>query len=281
MKQLCVIGDPIEHSKSPLIQNAMIAAAGLPYVYTARRVPGSETARWLSQARAEGLAGFNATMPHKEYLAVLANALSPDAKKFQSVNTVCIKNDKIYGYNTDGDGFLQALREAGLDPAGRQALVLGAGGAAKAVVPKLLEGRADRVFVVNRTPERAKALCAGEDSERAVPADFACETLKCLASRCDLVVNCTSLGMTGTAGQFDDLDFLEQLRAGAGVFDLIYSPARTQLLERAEGLGLTVSNGLGMLVWQGVFALELFVGERLDRSALARAARRALEENHR
>lgn len=274
MKRLCVIGDPIEHSRSPLIQNAMIAAAGLPCVYTARRVPGDQTAQWLTQARAEGFAGFNATMPHKEHLAALADELSEDAGKFQSVNTVCIKNDKIYGYNTDGDGFLQALRGAELDPAGRQVLVLGAGGAAKAVVPKLLEGKADGVFVANRTAERAAALCAG--TGRAEPADFTPDTLKRLASRCDLVVNCTSLGMTGTAGQFDDLSFLEELRGGAGVFDLIYSPARTRLLERAEALGLRVSNGLDMLVWQGVFALELFVGERLDREVLADAARQAL-----
>lgn len=278
MKRLCVIGDPIEHSKSPLIQNAMIAAAGLPCTYTARRVPGDQTAAWLAQARAEGFAGFNATMPHKEHLAALADELSEDARKFQSVNTVCIKNDKIYGYNTDGDGFLQALRQAGLDPAGKQVLVLGAGGAAKAVVPKLLEGKADGVFVANRTLERAAALCAWDPEGRMAPADFAPDTLKRLAARCELAVNCTSLGMTGTAGQFDDLSFLEELRPGGGVFDLIYSPARTPLLERAEALGLTASNGLGMLVWQGVFALERFVGERLDRPVLAAAARRALED---
>ena len=276
MKRLCVIGDPVAHSRSPLIQNAMIAAAGLDARYGAERVAAAELESWLERAKREGLSGFNATMPHKERLAALADVLSPDGARFQSVNTVCIKDDRIYGYNTDGDGFLQALREADMDPAGRSVLVLGAGGAARAVLPKLLEGGAEQVLVANRTADRAAALCAGEDRVRA--ADFAPDTLRRLAARCSLAVNCTSLGMSGTAGNFEDLSFLEELRGDAGVFDLIYSPARTPLLRRAEELGLKADNGLGMLVWQGVFALELFAGERLDREALAGAARRALEE---
>lgn len=277
MRKLCVIGDPIEHSKSPIIQNAMIKAAGLDYVYDARRVAGDDTAAWLEQAKREGYVGFNATMPHKENLVELVDELSADAARFRSVNTVCIKNGKLYGYNTDGDGFLQALREAGMEPAGRTVLVLGAGGAAKAVVSKLAQSGTKEVFVANRTPARAQTLCAQLGGHGLTPCDFSRETLCRHAARSQLVVNCTSLGMTGTAGQFDDLSFLEELKADSGVFDLIYSPARTQLLKTAEALGHRVSNGLGMLVWQGVFALEHFTDTRLDGAAMAAAARQALE----
>lgn len=277
MRKLCVIGDPIEHSRSPLIQNAMIRAAGLDYVYDARRVLADDTAQWLEQAKREGYAGFNATMPHKEHLVALADELSADAARFRSVNTVCIRDGKVYGHNTDGEGFLRALLEADMDPAGKTVLVLGAGGAAKAVVHKLVQGGADRVFVANRTVERAAALCGQVGSDRLTPCDFSGETLCRCAGQSGLVVNCTSLGMTGTAAQFADVTFLNELKAGAGVFDLIYSPARTKLLAEAERLGCSVSNGLGMLIWQAVFALEQFTQTALDGPAMAAAARQALE----
>ncbi len=276
MRKLCVIGDPIEHSKSPIIQNAMIKAAGLDYVYDARRVAGNDTGRWLEQAGREDYVGFNATMPHKENLVELADELSADAAVFRSVNTVCLENGRIYGYNTDGDGFLRALREADMDPGGETVLVLGAGGAAKAVVSKLIQAGAHKVAVANRTVERAQALCAQLDGPLS-PCDFSRETLCRCAEQSRLVVNCTSLGMTGTAGQFEDLSFLRELKDDSGVFDLIYSPARTRLLDAADTLGHRVSNGLGMLVWQGVFALEHFTHTKLDGPAMAAAARKALE----
>ena len=164
MKKLCVIGDPIAHSKSPLIQNAMLGALGLAgeYRYEAQRVPGDETAQWLARARAEGCAGFNATMPHKEHLVPLMDQLSDDARMYGAVNTVCLRDGRAVGHNTDGEGFLRALKEAGMDPAGKRVLMLGAGGAARAVAPKLLQGGAEAVFVCNRTVERAaETVCLG------------------------------------------------------------------------------------------------------------------------
>ena len=279
MKRLCVIGDPVEHSKSPLIQNAMIRAAGLDYEYDARRVAGEETARWLEQAKELGYVGFNATMPHKEHLVDLVDELSADAATFRSVNTVCIRDGRVYGHSTDGEGFLRALLEADMDPTGKRVLVLGAGGAAKAVVSKLLQGGAAGVTVANRTAERAAALCEQVGPEGLTPCDFSSETLCGHAAQSDLVVNCTGLGMTGTGVDFEDLSFLRALKADAGVFDLIYSPARTRLLIEAERLGHPVANGLGMLVWQGVLALEHFANKKLDGAAMAAAARQALEGN--
>lgn len=277
MRKLCVIGDPIGHSLSPVIQNAMIQAAGLDYVYDARRVAGDDTAAWLKQAVAEGYVGFNATMPHKENLVELADELSADAARFGSVNTVCLKNGRVYGHNTDGAGFLQALRQADMDPAGKNVLVLGAGGAAKAVVYKLVEAGAAHVTVANRTVKRAGGLCSQIGAKGLTACGFSRETLCRHASKSQLVVNCTSLGMAGTMGQFEDLSFLEELKPEAGVFDLIYSPVQTWLLATAQGLGHKTANGLGMLIWQAVFALEYFAETKLDGPAMAAAAQRALE----
>ena len=277
MKRLCVIGDPIEHSKSPLIQNAMIRAAGLDCVYDAQLVEKGYTKAWLDYARQHGWAGFNATMPHKQTLVKLVDELSDDAARIRAVNTVCIREGRVYGFNTDGEGVLRALLEADMDPAGKTVLVLGAGGAAKAVVHSLLKAGANKVAVANRTEERAAALCGQVGSDKLVACGFSRETLCRHAAQSDLVVNCTSLGMTGTAGQFEDLSFLDELKAGAGVFDLIYSPARTLLLTEAERLGHPVANGLGMLIWQAVFALEHFTQTKLDGPAMAAVARQALE----
>ncbi len=279
MRKLCVIGDPIAHSKSPVIQNAMLRAAGLEGEYTACRVAGADTADWLEQAKEEGYDGFNATMPHKQALVKLVDELSDDAARIGAVNTVCIREGKVYGYNTDGDGFLRALLQAGMDPAGKTVLVLGAGGAAKAVVAKLAQAGAADIAVANRTLSRAQQVCRVDGQVVAHPADFAPDTLCRLARGCGLVVNCTSLGMAGTGQGFADLSFLEQLSPGAGVFDLIYSPPCTPLLQRAQQLGLNTANGLGMLIWQAVFALEHFTQTSLDGAAMAAAAQKALEES--
>ena len=277
MKRLCVIGDPIEHSHSPLIQNAMIRAAGLDYVYDARRVAGSDTAGWLKLAAQEGYVGFNATMPHKENLVSLVDRCVGDAALFRSVNTVCIREGRSYGYSTDGVGFLQALRQAGMEPEGKNILVLGAGGAARAVVSTLARAGACSVTVANRTVERGARLCAQIDAPGLDACDFSADTLKARAAGSQLVINCTSLGMTGTGVEFEDLSFLDEMGRDAGVYELIYSPGQTQLLRRAAQLGMNTSNGLGMLVWQGVYALEHFTQAGLDGEAMAAAAFRALE----
>lgn len=267
-QKLCVIGDPVEHSKSPLIQNAMIDALGLNYIYLCQRVPRGQCAQWLECAKFAGYAGFNATMPHKEELVPLMDHLDGDAALFGAVNTVCIRDGAAWGYNTDGAGFLRALAAEGIDPTGKTVLLLGAGGAAKAVALKLAQHGAERVFVCNRTLERARALCAADPTGRLRPAGFDGETLRSLAEQAALLVNCTSLGMEGTAGQFEDFSFLDALPADAPVVDLIYAPAETQLLARARAGGRRTINGLGLLVHQAALSLELFTGETVNKTAL-------------
>ncbi len=275
--KLCVIGDPIGHSKSPLIQNAMLRALGLDYEYTARQVPSSRVSQWLATARAEGVCGFNATMPHKRTLVPLMDTLSADAKLYQSVNTVCIKDGKLYGYNTDGMGFLQSLRDGGVEPEGLRVMVLGAGGAAQAVCLKLAASGAESVTVCNRTKESAQRLCREDPCGVLRPEGFDGDTLRRMAKESDLLVNCTSLGMTGTDRQFTSFDFLAALPTGAAVYDCIYSPTETVLLKRASEAGHPAMNGLGMLIHQGIFALEYFTDTSLDHAAMRLVALNALE----
>lgn len=275
-KKLCVIGDPVEHSKSPVIHTAMLNALGLDYVYLRERVAAGETAAWLERAKAEGWAGFNATMPHKEALVILVDELDGDAARFGAVNTVCIRDGKAWGYNTDGAGFIRALDEAGIPFRGKTVLVLGAGGAAKAVTLKMAAEGAGAVFVCNRTVEKAAALCAHDELGRLSPADFSPETLCRLAEKADLLVNCTSLGMEGTNSRFGDFSFIKELKPDAAVCDLIYAPAETELLRVAREGGHRTMNGMGLLIHQAVLALELFTGTDIDAGEMAPLVRAAL-----
>ena len=274
--RLCVIGDPVEHSKSPLIQNAMIAKLGIPYHYTKRLVHQGDTQEWLDTARREGFAGFNATMPHKQALYELVDRRDGSAERTGSVNTVCLRNGQLWGFSTDGDGFVAALEQQGHAVADRSVTLLGAGGAARSVAPALLRAKASRVTVCARDAAKASALChaAGGGMSHV---GFDPATLSQTAESTQVLINCTNLGMTGL-GQFSDLTFVDFLPADAVVCDLIYDPAETELLRRARERGLVAMNGLPMLVWQGVLALEQFLGGApLDRKAMADAAFAALE----
>lgn len=276
-KKLCVIGDPVLHSQSPLIQNTMIAALGLDYVYLCQPVPRGMCKPWLECAKFAGYAGFNATMPHKEELVPLMDELDRDAALIGAVNTVCIREGRAIGHNTDGEGFLRALGDLGVDAAGRTILVLGAGGAAKAVCLKLSQAGA-KVFVCNRTVEKAAELCKHDPLGRLLPANFELETLCRLAAQADLLVNGTSLGMAGTGGQFDDFTFLDALPREAPVVDLIYHPAETELLRQARLRGHRTANGMGLLIHQAILALEHFTGVPIDAGEMGKLLQTVLRD---
>ena len=275
-KKLCVIGDPVLHSKSPVLQNAMIAALGLDYIYLCQPVPRGRVKEWLECAAFSGYAGFNATMPHKEALVPLMDKLDPLAETCGAVNTVCIKDGKYYGFNTDGGGFLRALADLGVDAAGKRALLLGSGGAAKAVAAALA-GAGARVTVANRTVSKAEELCK-MDPVRLFPAGFETKELCRLAGESDILVNCTSLGMAGTGMDFSDLSFMDALPRGAAVCDAIYAPAETSFLKRARETGHPAMNGMGMLLHQAILALEHFTGKTVDVEKAKAAAIGALEK---
>lgn len=274
-RKLCVIGDPVAHSKSPVIQNAMIEALGLDYIYLCQPVPRGEAHLWLENAAYAGYAGFNATIPHKEELFPLMDEVDDYARRSGAVNTVCLKNGIYYGFNTDCGGVLRALADLGADPAGKQVLLLGAGGAARGVAVALT-GAGAKVTVCNRRVERAEELCR-IDPTKMTSAGMEPEILCKLARESGLVVNCTSLGMERTGADFEDLGFVEALPPGAAVLDAVYAPPETSLLRKARETGHPAANGMGMLIHQAILALEHFTGEAIDVEKAKAAALAALK----
>ena len=189
--RLQVIGDPVFHSLSPRIHGAMLKELGLDMPYAAHVVKKGDLPAYFRWAGENGVTGFNATMPHKEDLIPLLDELGEDAARFGAVNTVCLRDGKWIGNNTDGEGCLAALKEAGMWPA-KGVVVLGAGGAAKAMALKLAASGAEQVWVCNRTLSKAEEICTLPNM---IAVSFDAEMLTKLCAEADLVVNGTSLGM--------------------------------------------------------------------------------------
>lgn len=248
-----VIGSPIEHSLSPVIHNAAFAALDLDWSSFAVAVPDGRAGAALAAMRSLRLAGLSVTMPHKEAVAGLLDRVTPHAADLGAVNCVAWRGTQLEGDSTDGPGFLDSLRvDHGWDPAGRRAVVIGAGGAARAVVAALAGAGAAAVAVVNRSPDRAvrAAALAGPVGSVAAGAEVVADA--------DLVVNATPLGMG------DDRRLpVDASRLGAGqvVADLVYHPAETPLLAAARAAGAVPVNGIGMLVHQAAHALRRWTGE--------------------
>ena len=264
------------HSKSPLIQNTMIQALGLDYDYICQPVKREELSAWLDRVRSENWAGFNATMPHKEALVPFMDELDEDAKLYGAVNTVCYRNGKLYGFNTDGGGFARALTMCGIPMKGTRFTLLGAGGAAKAVALKLVQQGAAHVTVSNRTVEKAAVLTA-HAPEVMSAAGFSPDDLAAACAGCDVLINCTNLGMAGSP-EFEALAFVDALPKGAPVCDLIYHPAKTALLARAEQQGHPIMNGLPLLIHQAILALEHFTQTKIDAAAMLPLVEAALSQ---
>lgn len=274
MKQLFVIGDPVAHSLSPLLHQTMIDQTGAAYRYDVRTVRPEELPAFVRWAKNGGCAGFNVTMPHKEAILPLLDEVDATAASCGAVNTVCIREGRAIGHNTDGTGFLDSLAGQGFYPQGRTVLLLGAGGAAKAVGHALAAAGAGRIIVCARRLERAAALAAqlpgcGEGIV------LAQDAIQQAASACDLLVNATPLGMAGSPA-FARLDFLQAMPPHAVVYDLVYHPRRTALLEEAARQGLRAVGGIDLLIRQAVRAFTFFTGETPDTAALYAALREPL-----
>jgi shikimate dehydrogenase len=272
-----VMGWPIAHSISPEMQNAALRALGLDWLYLRLAVRPDDVPEAAHGLRALGFAGVNVTIPHKVAMLPLMDQLTPEAVAVGAVNTVIIRDGHMTGHNTDTAGFLTDLAQAGFAPAGQTALVLGAGGAARSIVYALARAGA-RVTVWNRTPARAAALIAGlapflpGAGLAALPQD---SDLAGALAEANLLVNCTSVGMTGGPPGSPLLPGLV-LRRGMVVYDLIYTPPLTPLLRQARASGARTVSGLGMLVHQGAEALSLWTGQPAPVDVMTRAARRAL-----
>lgn len=238
------------------MHNAAFRALGLDWTYLAFDVEPGTVASALEGVRALGIHGLSVTIPHKEEAAAAVDKLSRLAREVGAVNTVVPEpGGTLRGENTDGPGFLRSLQaDEGFDPANRRCLVIGAGGAARAVVKALADAGATEVVVVNRTPERGQAVAslAGRCGRVGVAGE---------AGEADLVVNATPVGMAGTpfAGRLP----LDPVNLGPGqlVVDLVPNPAITPLVEAARARGAVATGGLGMLVHQAAIAFRLWTGE--------------------
>jgi shikimate dehydrogenase len=267
-----VVGYPVRHSLSPRLHNAAFAELGLNWTSVAFEVAPGTLPAALDGLRALEIRGVSVTMPHKAEAAALVDACTPTAARLAAVNCVSNRDGVLGGDNTDGAGFLASLRRAaGFDPSGRRCVVLGAGGAARAVILALAEAGAGSVTVVNRTA--AKASTAAALAGSAGLAVEVGEGADSAAQEADLVVNATPVGMAGTGGS-DASGLLAPglLRAGQVVVDLVYAPRPTPWLAAAAGAGATTVDGLGMLVHQAAVQLELWTGQPAPVDAMWRAA---------
>jgi shikimate dehydrogenase len=259
MKRACVIGDPVSHSRSPLVHGFWLAELGMEGSYGREQVESEALAPFMRGLHGRGYLGCNVTLPHKEAAFHLMDETTDLARALAAVNTVWLdEKGRLNGDNTDVHGFIANLDQEmpGWREATQTALVLGAGGAARAIVMGLMICGVERVIVANRSTERADALVAGLPR----PAEtVTLERLPQLLPRVDLLTNTTSLGMVG---QPRHGFALEGLKPNALVTDIVYVPLETELLREARLRGHPIIGGLGMLLHQAVPGFEHWFGKR-------------------
>lgn len=262
-----VIGDPVDHSLSPALHNAAFAALALDWVYVAFPVAAGHGHAAVAAMADLGIRGLSVTMPHKAPAAQACDRLSPVAQRLGVANTVTNSDGVLIGDSTDGSGFIDSLLEQGWSPAGKRCLVLGAGGAARAVVLALAEAGAQKVSVVARQHDQtlvAVHLAGPAGAEGSVES----------IDETDLIVNATPVGMNGGELPFG----LDAARLGPGqlVADLIYAPALTPLLAAARERGAMTTNGLGMLIHQAARQFKAWTGQEAPVEVMSAAALRTL-----
>lgn len=271
-----IFGDPIAHTRSPAMQNAAFQACNLPYVYLPYLVRPSQLARAVQGIRALNLAGINVTVPHKERIVRYLDSLSEEAKLCGAVNTVVNRNGHLFGDNTDGRGFLQSLRAYGLSPKQGKAILIGAGGSARAVLVSLLRAGYGPITIVNRTVANAKSLVRdyrhlSKIQVSTLPLDTLHDPQ--LLDRASLIVNSTSVGLQGE-------DFFP-IAYGATphnclFYDLLYRPEPTSFLRGAKNARRNILDGREMLLYQGALAFTLWTGITAPLPAMKRALQQAL-----
>lgn len=267
-----VFGDPVGHSKSPLMLNRAFRAAGLNGAYAAFHIlPGTLKAA-VEGIRALGFRGVNVTIPHKVEVMEYLDRIDEAAKAIGAVNTIVNDNGVLTGYNTDGIGYVRSLKEeTGVNLAGKKALLLGAGGAARGIVYALAKEGVDSIVIANRTEKRARDL-AKDMSVYVKTEGIGQDAIKDVMDGTQLVINTTAAGMHPNVDELPMDPSL--LRPGLLVSDLVYNPRITAFLKRAEEAGAQIHGGLGMFIYQGAYAFEYWTG----RPAPVEAMRAAVEE---
>jgi shikimate dehydrogenase len=262
-----IIGWPVDRSLSPAIHNAAFAATGLDWVYVAFPVPPGEAARAAAAVRSLGIRGLNVTMPHKRDVIASLDELAPDAERAGAVNTIVSDGGRLIGQNTDGPGFLRFLeQDAGVDASGSRVLVLGAGGAARAVSLALCDAGASVVLAARR-PDQAEEVVSVAKDASAIP--FEQPAIEEALASADLVVNATPVGRDGESSPLDPA----AIDARHVVVDLIYHPETTPLVRSARERGAAAFNGVGMLVHQAALSFEAWTGVDAPIDAMRAAVR--------
>jgi len=271
-----VIGNPVKHSLSPVILNAAFREAKMNWVYTAFETPEEKLADAISGIRALGIAGLSVTMPHKASVCPLLDEISDSAKTLQAVN--CIVNDagNLKGHNTDGDGFLDAVKhDAGMDVAGKKVLVIGSGGSARSIIHSLGKAGVREIAVMNRTKKKAfDALELAGPVGRYVEENEISEVV----SEADLVINATPIGMSDTE---DITNFPVEpnlFTKGQLAVDLIYHPISTPWMKALRDRKVEAHGGLSMLIFQAARAFKLWTGKEAPVDAMRKAALDEIEK---
>lgn len=256
----CVIGDPIEHSLSPVMQNAAFEALKIDCVFLAFKVSPPDVENALRGMRGLGICGMNVTMPNKNAVVEHLDEVDKTAKLLGSVNTILNEDRKLKGFSTDGIGALNALRRNGVSLSGKNLVLLGAGGAARAIAFALAK-EVEEVTILNRTPEKIKTLSKELEQLNKKKIKSGTLTKKDLEEsleNADILINATSVGMKQNSEEA--LVNSKLLRSDLTIMDIVYNPIETKLSKDAKAIGAKVVSGLEMLIYQGVASFEIWTG---------------------
>jgi shikimate dehydrogenase len=267
-----VIGDPIEHTLSPTIHNAAFNHLNLDFVFLAFRVKAADLEKAIQGMRGLGIHGLNVTMPHKSTVISFLDEVDPIVKFLGSANTILNKDGRLSGFNTDGVGALKALRENGVELSEKKVLLLGAGGAAKAIAFSLAE-EVGELVVLNRTADKAKELAAvlGQRfGKKVVGGPLSSDTIQKNLRDSDILINATKVGMHPRESQ--TMVEPQWLRSDLTVMDIVYNPIETRLAKDAKAAGAKVINGVEMLIYQGAASFQLWTSRSAPIEVMRRAA---------
>ena len=276
---LGIIGYPIAHSISPIFQQAALDHCGIDATYQAFEVAPDQVGRFVGDLRREGAWGINVTVPHKEVVIPFLDEVDDWATAAGAVNTIVNRQGRLTGHNTDGMGFLRALRdEGGFVPEGSRVLILGAGGAARGVVLALARAKVATITVANRTLERARRLAelAQSSGTEGVAIPLGGTDLAEAAREADLIVNCTTIGMSHGPDEAGSPLPAASIPPTVLVNDLVYNPLETPLLKAAAQAGATGLGGIHMLVYQGAASFEMWTGQDPPVAVMLEAATEAM-----
>jgi shikimate dehydrogenase len=267
-----VIGDPIEHTLSPAIHNAAFNHLKLDFIFLAFRVKAADLENAVRGMRGLGIHGLNVTMPHKSTVISFLDEVDPTVKFLGSANTILNKDGKLSCFNTDGVGALKALRENGTELSEKKVLLLGAGGAAKAIAFALAE-EVEELAVLNRAAEKAKELAEALGrmfNKKVVGGALSPDTIAKNLRDSDILINATSIGMKPHISQ--SLVAPQWLKSALVVMDIVYNPVETKLAKDSKAAGAKVISGVEMLIHQGAASFEIWTGRSAPIEVMRRAA---------